>query len=135
MLEALAEVAPEIDAGKLEGGVPLRDQLDLDSVDVLNFLVALEKRLGVSGPETDAAAVARELSGLGREEVMRLIASLEEDMTSAAEALDFETAARLRDQVVKLRVEVESSPESEVLERLKKGSRKGSSHGSRRRRR
>ena len=34
--------------------------------------------------------------------------TLEEDMAGAAEALDFETAARLRDQVVKLRAEIES---------------------------
>ena len=47
----------------------------------------------------------------------------------AAEALDFETAARLRDQVVKLRGEVEGVDEDDVLERLKEGARKGSSYG------
>ena len=41
---------------------------------------------------------------------MRLIVTLEDDMAHAAEALDFEAAARLRDQAVKLRAEVESSP-------------------------
>jgi excinuclease ABC subunit B len=81
-----------------------------------------------------AEEIARELAGLPRDEVMRLIASLEEDMTSAAEALDFESAARLRDQVVKLRVEIDSTSEDEVLSRLKKGSRKGSAYGQRKRR-
>jgi excinuclease ABC subunit B len=85
--------------------------------------------------EVDAEEVARELSGLPREEVLRLIATLEEDMTVSAEALDFESAARLRDQVVRLRAQVESAPEDEVLERLKKGARKGSAHGVRKRKR
>jgi excinuclease ABC subunit B len=85
--------------------------------------------------EVDAEEVARELSGLPREEVLRLIATLEEDMTVSAEALDFESAARLRDQVVRLRAHVESAPEDEVLERLKKGARKGSAHGVRKRKR
>jgi excinuclease ABC subunit B len=83
----------------------------------------------------DAEEVARELSALPREEVLRLIATLEEDMTASAEALDFESAARLRDQVVRLRAQVESTPEGEVLERLKQGARKGSAHGVRKRKR
>ncbi|MDO8964635.1 MAG: excinuclease ABC subunit UvrB [Coriobacteriia bacterium] len=83
---------------------------------------------------TDAAEVARELSALPRDEVLRLIASLEEDMTGAAEALDFESAARLRDQVVKLRAEIDSTSEDEVLDRLKKGARKGSAYGRRKKR-
>jgi excinuclease ABC subunit B len=65
---------------------------------------------------------------------MRLIDSLEEDMGVAAEALDFESAARLRDQVVKLKATVERTSEDDVLARLRKGSRKGSSHGVRRKR-
>jgi excinuclease ABC subunit B len=81
-----------------------------------------------------AEEVARELSGLPHDEVMRLIASLEEDMASAAEALDFESAARLRDQVVKLRAQVDRSSEDEVLDRLKRGARKGSAYGHRKKR-
>ncbi len=87
-----------------------------------------------TGEVVDAEFVARELGGLPREEVLRLIASLEEDMTVSAEALDFESAARLRDQVVRLRSQVESTPEDEVLARLKKGARRGSAHGVRKRR-
>ena len=86
------------------------------------------------GEGVAAEDVARELSELPRDEVMRLIAALEEDMTSAAESLDFESAARLRDQVVKLRAQVDRSSEDEVLARLKKGARKGSAYGHRKRR-
>jgi excinuclease ABC subunit B len=56
-------------------------------------------------------------------------------MHSAAEALDFETAARLRDQVVKIKAETEASTADEVLARLKTGARKGSAHGVRKRKR
>ncbi len=82
----------------------------------------------------DAQEVARELSSLPRDEVMRLLASLEEDMTGAAEKLDFESAARLRDQIVRLRSEVDRSSEDEVLDRLKAGARKGSGYGRRKKR-
>lgn len=83
---------------------------------------------------TTAAEAAKELAKMPRDEVMRLITTLEEDMAHAAEALDFEAAARLRDQAVKLRAEVESSSTDEVLDRLKKGARKGSEYGRRKRR-
>jgi len=76
-----------------------------------------------AGLET-SEEVARELAEMPREELMRIISSVEEDMTMAAEALDFEVAARLRDQVVKLRAEVESTSEDEALSRFKKGLRR-----------
>ena len=59
---------------------------------------------------------------------------MEEEMTQAAEKLDFETAARLRDQVVKLRSEIEDNSQEDVLGKLKSQARKGSSYGKKRRR-
>jgi excinuclease ABC subunit B len=82
---------------------------------------------------TTAVEAARELSKLPRSEVLRLITTMEEDMASAASALDFEAAARLRDQAVKLRAEVEKTSTDEVLDRLKAGARKGSGYGRRKR--
>jgi len=78
---------------------------------------------------TTAAQAAKELSALPRSEVMRIISTLEEEMLAAAEALDFESAARLRDQIVKLKVEVERLTEDEIIGRLKQGARRGSGHG------
>ena len=52
-LRCLVGIAPEVDAGALDPHVRLRDQVDLDSVDWLNFLIALHARLGVEIPETD----------------------------------------------------------------------------------
>ncbi len=79
--------------------------------------------------------VAQELAALPRDELARIIAAMEEEMHAAADALDFETAARLRDQVVKVKAELEATSADEVLARLKQGARRGSAHGVRRRKR
>jgi excinuclease ABC subunit B len=81
-----------------------------------------------------AAEAARELAQLPKGEALRLISSMEDEMASAAENLDFETAARLRDQVVKLRAEIERASADDVLDRLKQGARKGSAYGKKKRR-
>ncbi len=49
----LQRIAPELDPATLAGAEPLRGQVDLDSMDFLNFLVSIEQRLGVSIPESD----------------------------------------------------------------------------------
>jgi acyl carrier protein len=53
VLATLRRIAPEVEPGELRPGVALRDQVDLDSMDWLNFLVALHGRLGVDIPEAD----------------------------------------------------------------------------------
>ncbi len=53
VVDALASVAPEIDRTAIRAGVSFRDQLDLDSMDFLNFVLALHERLGVDIPEVD----------------------------------------------------------------------------------
>jgi len=49
----LQKIAPELDPATLDAALPLREQVDLDSMDFLNFLVAIEKRLQVAIPESD----------------------------------------------------------------------------------
>ena len=78
-----------------------------------------------------AEDINRELAELSREEVMRMIMSMEEEMQAASAGMDFEEAARLRDQVVQLRTAVEDVSEKEVLADLKKSARKGSAYGNR----
>ena len=78
-----------------------------------------------------AEQVNKELAELSREEVLRLISSMEDDMAAASRDMDFEEAARLRDQVVKLKSTVEDKSEEDVLKDLKKGARKGSAYGNR----
>ena len=55
LFAALRTVAPEADAGEIAADRPLRDQVDLDSMDFLNFLIRLHERLGVDVPEADYA--------------------------------------------------------------------------------
>jgi acyl carrier protein len=53
VLRALGGIAPEADLETLNPEVSFRDQLDIDSMDFLNFVIALHKDLGVEIPEKD----------------------------------------------------------------------------------
>ena len=55
VLDILRAIAPEVEPDALDPTRPLRHQVDLDSMDWLNFLVALHERLSVSIPEADYA--------------------------------------------------------------------------------
>lgn len=54
-LTTLKSIAPEVDADELRGDRPLRNQVDLDSMDWLNFLLGLHEKLRVDIPEADYA--------------------------------------------------------------------------------
>lgn len=54
-LEVLRGIAPEIEPGDITPATPLRHQVDLDSMDWLNFLIGLHQRLGVNIPQADYA--------------------------------------------------------------------------------
>jgi len=58
VLRALSGIAPEVDVGSLDPGKDLRDQIDLDSVDFLNFVIGLHKELGVEIPDADVPKFA-----------------------------------------------------------------------------
>ena len=81
--------------------------------------------------ETNIDTITEELSSLARDEVLRIISSLEDDMASAAESMDFEQAARLRDQAVKLRSRIEGTSETAALDSLRANARRGSKMGAR----
>jgi acyl carrier protein len=53
ILQTLTSIAPEVDPGTIEPAKLLRDQVDLDSADWLNFLVAVHARLGIDIPDAD----------------------------------------------------------------------------------
>ena len=78
-----------------------------------------------------ADEVNAELAEFSRDQIMRMISSLEEEMATASASMDFEEAARLRDQVVRLRAQVEGESEEDVLAKLKKNARKGRVFGNR----
>ena len=53
VLNSLGQIAPEADLSRLKPTIRIRDQLDMDSMDFLNFLIALNKDLNVDVPERD----------------------------------------------------------------------------------
>jgi acyl carrier protein len=57
VLRVLGDIAPEMDPAAIRSDVSLRDQLDIDSMDFLNFAVALDEELGVEIPESDYGQV------------------------------------------------------------------------------
>jgi len=53
VLRSIGSVAPEADLASVHPDRSLRDQLDLDSMDVLNVMTAIHDALGVDVPEAD----------------------------------------------------------------------------------
>jgi acyl carrier protein len=55
LLEELGNLAPEADPATVPADADLRESLDLDSMDFLNLIIALHKRLTIDIPERDYA--------------------------------------------------------------------------------
>ncbi|MBL0884824.1 acyl carrier protein [Myceligenerans indicum] len=53
VLRVLGEVAPEVDVTRVNPAEDLRDQLDLDSMDLLNLAIGLFQATGTEVPERD----------------------------------------------------------------------------------
>ena len=51
--QILGGIAPETDPAAVAGDADLREALDLDSMDFMNFVVALHERTGIDVPEAD----------------------------------------------------------------------------------
>ena len=58
VLRILGGIAPEADLTQINPQVGFREQLDIDSMDFLNFAIGLSKELGVEVPEADYPKVA-----------------------------------------------------------------------------
>jgi acyl carrier protein len=58
VVEALAVVAPEVDAVSLKPDIALRDQIDLDSMDMLRFVIEVRRLFGVEIAEADYPKLA-----------------------------------------------------------------------------
>ena len=54
VIKVLSSIVPELDPRALKPAANLRDQLDIDSMDFLNFLIALHQEFSVDVPEADA---------------------------------------------------------------------------------
>ncbi len=53
VITALTEVAPEVDPAAIDPDEDLVEQLDIDSMDFLNVVVAVHERTGIEIPERD----------------------------------------------------------------------------------
>lgn len=54
VLRVLGNIAPEVDLASIDPDGNLRDQMDIDSVDFLNFAIGLHNELGIEIPDSDA---------------------------------------------------------------------------------
>ena len=57
-LEELTRVAPDIDAETVGEDDHIQDDLELDSMDVLNLVTAFHERLGIDIPEDEYPRIA-----------------------------------------------------------------------------
>ena len=62
IFKILGDIAPEADPATLAGNADLREELDIDSMDFMNFVVALHESTGLDIPEADYGAL-RTLDG------------------------------------------------------------------------
>ena len=58
VLDILTDIAPDEDLSGLKDDIPLRDQLELDSMDFLDIVMELRKRYRVQVPEEDYPQLA-----------------------------------------------------------------------------
>ncbi len=53
VISVLTEVAPDVDPAAIDPETELVEQLDIDSMDFLNIVVAINERTGIEIPERD----------------------------------------------------------------------------------
>lgn len=58
VIRELRRIAPETNPAAIDPAADLRDELDIDSMDFLNFLTALHKTLGIDIPDADSPKLA-----------------------------------------------------------------------------
>ena len=76
VLRVLGEIAPEADLTQLKPDVSFRDQLDIDSMDFLNFVIALDEELHISVPESEYGKLS------SFDNTVELLTSIEDAQTS-----------------------------------------------------
>lgn len=53
IINIFSKIAPEVDFDEVDAEEDLREQIDIDSMDFLNFVVALNEKIGIEIPEED----------------------------------------------------------------------------------
>ena len=65
LFDVLGSIAPESDPAGIDPDKPLREQIDLDSMDFLNVIIRLHEVLGVDIPEKDYGEFSTLTGSLG----------------------------------------------------------------------
>ena len=58
LTEIVAQIIPDEDLTNLKGDIPIREQVELDSMDFLDIIMELRKRYGIEVPEDDYKQLA-----------------------------------------------------------------------------
>jgi len=58
LMEIVAEIIPDEDLANLKDDVPIREQVELDSMDFLDIIMELRKRYSIEVPEDDYMQLA-----------------------------------------------------------------------------
>ncbi len=58
ILKIIAQIIPDEDLSNLKGDIPIREQVELDSMDFLDIIMELRKRYGIEVPEDDYTQLA-----------------------------------------------------------------------------
>lgn len=58
LLSLLTDVAPDVDPASVDANADFRDQFDFDSMDQLNFAIAVHKAFNIEIPEADYPKLA-----------------------------------------------------------------------------
>jgi len=58
VITLVTQIAPDVAAASVLPDVDFRDQFDFDSMDTLNFAIALNGEFGIEVPESDYARLA-----------------------------------------------------------------------------
>lgn len=82
-----------------------------------------------SSGENSATQLCSSLEGMPKEDVAKIMGALQDEMLAASASMDFERAAKLRDQIVELQSVLEGLSADDILARLKVHARSKSSFG------
>lgn len=82
--------------------------------------VAEERPVYTVGGEVGAPGQALPLAALPMDEAARIIKQLEKEMKTAAQNLEYEKAAQLRDQIIELRRVIETMDDTPLWEKIRK---------------
>lgn len=99
---------------------------------ITKAVVDIAQSVSADSADKSSQDVNRKLAQFSREETLRIISELEDEMVQASERMDFEAAAKARDQLIKVKACFEGESELDTLKKLKQQARRSSSRfGSR----